>query len=78
MKTYGGVDVYIHVFLTSALVGGECSALRPGRFAPGGKSPQYPLDRGLGEPQGRPGRHGEVKILAPTGTQTPTPWSSIP
>jgi hypothetical protein len=31
MKAYGGVDVYIHVFLTSALVGGE-SASRPGRF----------------------------------------------
>jgi hypothetical protein len=23
MKTYGGVDVYIHVFVTSALVGDE-------------------------------------------------------
>jgi hypothetical protein len=23
MKVYGGVDVYIHVFLTSALAGGE-------------------------------------------------------
>jgi hypothetical protein len=35
MKTYGGVDVYIHVFFTSALVGGEWSASRPGRFTPG-------------------------------------------
>jgi hypothetical protein len=35
MKTYGGVDVEIHVFLTSALVGGEWSASRPGRFTPG-------------------------------------------
>jgi hypothetical protein len=26
MKTYGGVDVQIHIFLTSALVGGEWSA----------------------------------------------------
>jgi hypothetical protein len=25
--TYGGVDVYIHVFLTSALVGGEVVVL---------------------------------------------------
>jgi hypothetical protein len=32
MKAYGGVDVYIHIFLTSALVGGEWSASRPGRF----------------------------------------------
>jgi hypothetical protein len=35
MKTYGGVDVYIHIFLTSALVGGEWSASRPCRFIPG-------------------------------------------
>jgi hypothetical protein len=35
MKTDGGVHVYIHVFLTSALVGGELSASRPGRFTPG-------------------------------------------
>jgi hypothetical protein len=34
MKRYGGVDVYlyIHLFLTSALVGDECSASHPGRF----------------------------------------------
>jgi hypothetical protein len=35
MKAYGGVDVLIHIFLTSARAGGECSASRPGRFAPG-------------------------------------------
>jgi hypothetical protein len=35
MKAYGGVDVYIHIFLTSALVGGEWSTSRPGRFTPG-------------------------------------------
>jgi hypothetical protein len=35
MKACGGVDVQIHIFLTSALVGGEWSASRPGRFIPG-------------------------------------------
>jgi hypothetical protein len=35
MKAYGGVDVYIHTSLTSALVGGEWSASRFGRFTPG-------------------------------------------
>jgi hypothetical protein len=32
MKTYRAVDVQTHVFLTSALVGGEVSASFPGRF----------------------------------------------
>jgi hypothetical protein len=32
---YGGVDVKTHVFLTLALVGGEWSASRPGRFTLG-------------------------------------------
>jgi hypothetical protein len=35
MKTYGGVDVYTHVFMTSVLVGGEWSGSLPGRFTPG-------------------------------------------
>jgi hypothetical protein len=35
MKAYGGVDVSIHVPLTSALAGGEWSAaLRPGKEPP--------------------------------------------
>jgi hypothetical protein len=29
MKAYGGVDVYIHIFFTSTLAGGEWSASRP-------------------------------------------------
>jgi hypothetical protein len=35
MKVYGGVDVSIHIFLTSALAGGEWSASRPCCFTPG-------------------------------------------
>jgi hypothetical protein len=34
-----GVDVEIHIFLTSALVGGEWSASRPGRFTPEERAP---------------------------------------
>jgi hypothetical protein len=36
MKTYRGVAVYIQVFLTTILVGGEWSDYRPGRFIPEG------------------------------------------
>jgi hypothetical protein len=32
IKTYGGVDEYLHTFLTSALDGSEWSASCPGRF----------------------------------------------
>jgi hypothetical protein len=32
MNTYAGVDIYSHIFLISALAGGENSASRPGRF----------------------------------------------
>jgi hypothetical protein len=39
MKAYGEVDVWIHIFLTSALAGGEWSASRPGRFTPGERDP---------------------------------------
>jgi hypothetical protein len=39
MKVYGGVDIYFHVILTSALVGGEWLASRPGRFTAGERTP---------------------------------------
>jgi hypothetical protein len=32
---YGGVDVWIHIFFTSALAGGQWSASWPGHFTPG-------------------------------------------
>jgi hypothetical protein len=45
----------------------------PRLFYPQGKSPRYPLDRGLDGPQNMSGRGEEVKILASIGTRTPTP-----
>jgi hypothetical protein len=39
MKVYGGMDVYIHIFSTSALAGGEWSASRPGRFTSRERAP---------------------------------------
>jgi hypothetical protein len=50
----------------------------PLQLYPWGKSPQFPLDRRLGGPQSQSERCGEVKILGPTGTQTPIPQSSNP
>jgi hypothetical protein len=40
MKAYGGVDVCSHIFLTSALSGGEWSVSRPYRFTPGETAPR--------------------------------------
>jgi hypothetical protein len=39
MKAHKGVDIQIHIFLTSALVGGDWSASRPSRFTPGERAP---------------------------------------
>jgi hypothetical protein len=39
MKTYGEVDVYIHILWTSALGAGEWSASHPGRFTFGERIP---------------------------------------
>jgi hypothetical protein len=40
--------------------------------------PLYPLDRRLDGSENRSGRSGEEKILAPTGTRTPTSGSTSP
>jgi hypothetical protein len=42
-------------FLTSALDGGDRSALLPGRTLARGKDPRYPLDRRLSGPRSRSG-----------------------
>jgi hypothetical protein len=70
MKVYGEMDVWIHVSLSSVVVGGEWSASRSCRFTSGERAHSYPLDRRLGEPQSRSERYGEVKILDHIGTRT--------
>jgi hypothetical protein len=62
-----------HVFLTSALVGGEGSASLPGRFIPGEKVPDTHWIGDLVDP--RTGLDDVEKILDSTGTRTPTPQS---
>jgi hypothetical protein len=53
MNTYGGVDVQIQVFLTSALVGGEWSASRPCCFTPGERAPGTHGTGGWVDPRAR-------------------------
>jgi hypothetical protein len=62
--------------MTSAVVGGEWSASRPGGFTLGERAPGTHLDRRLDRPQRWSARCGEIKILDCTGTRTPTPRSS--
>jgi hypothetical protein len=66
----------MQVFLTSALVGGECSASCPGRFTPGERAPDIHWIGGWVGP--RTGLDDMKKILAPTGTRTPTPSAVQP
>jgi hypothetical protein len=72
MKAYWGAEVYLHAFLSSALDGGEWSALRPGRFTPREMAPCFPLNRRVGGPQSRSGRGGVKKNSQPLpGLETP-------
>jgi hypothetical protein len=54
MKMNGGMAIQIHVFLTSALVGGKWSASCPGRFTPGDSSPvTHWIEGGVGSEKAR-------------------------
>jgi hypothetical protein len=67
-----------HVFLASALVGGEWSASLPGSFNPRGNSSRYPPDMGLGGSRNRFGRRGKYKSLDTPGTRTSSPSAVQP
>jgi len=56
-------------FLTSALDGS--GQLQAQAALPLGKQAPYPLDRRMGEPQGRSGHYGEEKKPCPARNQTP-------
>jgi len=47
MKTYKGVEVEFHAFLTLALDGGAYSASLSGRFSPENR-PRFQLDKRMG------------------------------
>jgi hypothetical protein len=77
MKAYGGVDVQINMFLTSAVVGGEWSASRPGRFTSWERaSDTHWIGGWVGSRDGLD--DVERRKLAPTRTQTPSPLPSSP
>jgi hypothetical protein len=46
MKAYGEVDVWINIFLTSALIGGEWSASHPCHFTHGERASSTDLTGG--------------------------------
>jgi hypothetical protein len=78
MKAVGGVDVQSHIFLTSALAGGEWSASGLGRFTPGERDPGTHWIGGCVGPS--TGLYGveKRKFLTLPGLGTPTPRSSNP
>jgi hypothetical protein len=59
--TYGGVELQLHAFLTSALDGDERSASRFSRFNPGEIVPGIHSDRRLSGYQSRSGSESEEK-----------------
>jgi hypothetical protein len=73
LKTYGGVNLQILIFLTSAL--GYLHALAPSLL---GKEPLVPIGQEAGWAENQSGQYGEEKNLAPVRTQTPTSQPSSP
>jgi hypothetical protein len=69
MKKYGGVDVLTHVFLTSAIIRGEWSASRPGRFTHGERAPDTHWIGGWVGPRGDLDDMGKWKFFAPPGLE---------
>jgi hypothetical protein len=64
MMTYVEVDVYIHIFFTSALVVRKWSALRPFLFSPEKEAPRAHWIRGWVGPHTRSGQRWEDNIPA--------------
>jgi hypothetical protein len=73
MKAHGGVDVYIHIFLASALVGGEWSGSRPGRFTPEERAPGTNWIGGWVDPRASLDDVGKRKFLLLPGFELRPP-----
>jgi hypothetical protein len=77
IKTYWGVEVQLHAFLTSAIDGGVWSASHPGRFTPKERAPCTHWIGGLG-PRAGVDTVAKKKFPAPVGNRTLEPRSSRP
>jgi hypothetical protein len=77
MKTYWGVKVYLHAFLTSALDGSEWLASLTGRFTPR-EEPPVPIGQEAGWASEVFWTRWWEKLPAPAGNQTLEPRSSGP
>jgi hypothetical protein len=75
VKTYWGVEVQLHAFLTSARDGGEWSASRPGRFAPRERAPSTHYIGGWVDP--RVVLDAVVKRKIPSPRREPNPKTPI-
>jgi hypothetical protein len=65
MKTYWGVEVYLHAFFDLGTRWRWVVSFTSRPHYPQGKSPRYPLDRRLGGAQSRSGHGGEYKNSQP-------------
>jgi hypothetical protein len=72
MKAYGEVYIEIHIFLTSALVGGEWSASRPGRFTTRERAPATHWIGGWVDPRAGLDDVEKWKFLPPPGLELRT------
>jgi hypothetical protein len=67
---YGGVDVYIHVYLTSALDGAEWSDSRPGHFTSDERAPVAHFVRGWVGPRAGVDAFAKRNVYSPAGNRT--------
>jgi hypothetical protein len=70
-KTYGGMDVQLIAFTTSALAEGEWSASRPGRFTVGERAPGTHWIGGWVGPRASVKAVAKKKNPCPAGNRTP-------
>jgi hypothetical protein len=69
LRRMGRVDVYIHIFLTSALAGGVWSASRPDSFTPAERAPGTHWIGSWVDPRAGPDVLGKRKFLTLPGLE---------